>query len=337
MISPRIVTLCRIIPALAITAVSTSALACASCGCTLSSDWESQGFTIQPGLKLDVRHDYLNQDQLRHDTGKISAANASSRVTSAGDAQEVERYTRNSYLTLGLDYTFNADWGINAQLPYIHRNHSTLGMNSNGSDPADEAYDSRTSAIGDIKLIGRYQGFSPQHNFGVMFGIKLPTGAHTKTGTATDPANPGDVAPIDRGLQPGTGTTDAILGAYYFDSLNKNWDYFAQATIQAALNSKEDYRPGTGYNFNLGVRYMGFTDLIPQLQLNARHVKHDTGANADQTSTGGTLIYLSPGLVLPITKQVSVYGFVQLPIYQDVRGVQLTPRYSASVGARIAF
>ena len=74
MISLRIVTLCRIIPAIAITTVSTSALACASCGCTLSSDWESQGFTIQPGLKLDVRYDYLNQDQLRHDTGKISAA-----------------------------------------------------------------------------------------------------------------------------------------------------------------------------------------------------------------------------------------------------------------------
>ena len=134
-------------------------------------------------------------------------------------------------------------------------------MNSNGSDPADEAYDSKTSDLGDIKVIGRYQGFTPQHNLGVTFGLKLPSGSHTKTGISIDPANPGAVATIDRGLQPGTGTTDAILGVYYFDSLNKNWDYFAQATVQTALNSSDGYKPGTGYNVNLGVRYLAFSSV----------------------------------------------------------------------------
>jgi hypothetical protein len=210
-------------------------------------------------------------------------------------------------------------------------------MNSNGSDPADEAYDSKTSGLGDVKVLARYQGFVPQHNLGILFGFKLPTGSHTLTGVSTDPASPGDVAAIDRGLQPGSGTTDVILGAYTFDSLSKNWDYFAQATVQAALNSKDDYKPGTGVNFNLGVRYMGLDNLIPQLQVNTRYVNHDTGANADPTSTGGTLIYLSPGLVVPVTKQASIYGFLQLPLYQNVRGVQLTPRVSASVGARLTF
>ena len=312
-------------------------LACASCGCTLSSDWESQGFTSQPGLKIDIRYDYLNQNQLRHNTSKISSADASQMVTSTGVPQEVEKYTRNNYLTFGIDYTFNSAWGVSLQLPYIDRSHSTLGLNSNGSDPADGAYVSKTSALGDVKIIGRYQGFTPQHNFGLLYGLKLPTGRHTTTGTSNDPANPGDVAPIDRGLQPGTGTTDAILGVYYFDTLNKNWDYFTQATVQTALNSKDDYKPGTGYNINIGLRYMGLPDVTPQIQLNTRYVQHDTGANADQTSTGGTLIYLSPGLVVPVTKQASVYGFVQLPIYQDVRGVQLSPRYTVSVGARFAF
>ena len=73
-----------IISALALASVSTSVLACASCGCTLSSDWESQGFTVKPGLKVDFRYDYLNQNQLRHDTGTISAANASQMVTEHG-------------------------------------------------------------------------------------------------------------------------------------------------------------------------------------------------------------------------------------------------------------
>lgn len=337
MIYHSIATLFRIIPVMAATTISTSVLACASCGCTLSSDWESQGFTVHPGLKGDIRYDYLNQNQLRHDTGRVSAATASHMVTGAGDPQEVEKYTRNNYLTLGLDYTINASLGIAVQIPYINRDHTTLGVNSNGNDPADGAYNTKISELGDVKVIGRYQGFTPQHNIGILLGFKLPSGRYTKTSTSIDPANPEDVVSVDRGLQPGTGTTDAILGAYYFDSLNKNWDYFAQITVQSALNSKDDYRPGTGYNFSVGMRYMGLTEAIPQIQLNTRYVEHDAGVNADQTSTGGTLMYLSPGLVVPVTKQASVYGFLQLPVYQNLRGVQLTPRYTVSVGAHFAF
>lgn len=327
----------KALPATMALSLSTSAFACASCGCTLSSDWESQGFTSQAGLKMDIRYDYLNQDQLRAGTGKISSARAALRTTSSGDPQEVEKYTKNQYLTLGLDYAISQDWGVNLQIPYIDRKHNTLGVNSDGHSPGDEAYDSKTSSLGDIRLIGHYQGFTPQHNFGVMFGLKFATGSHTKTGTSTDPAALGDTAEIDRGLQPGTGTTDAILGAYYFDSLSKNWDYFTQAIVQVAMNSSDHYKPGTGYNLNVGIRYLGIESIVPQLQLNSRYVKHDTGANADVGSTGGTLVYLSPGAVVPLNKQVSVYGFVQLPVYQDVRGVQLTPRFTASVGARFSF
>jgi len=327
--------LLRIAPVIAIAGLSGSALACASCGCTLSSDWDSQGFTTQAGLKMDIRYDYLNQNQLRSGTGKISPLAASQKLTSTGDSQEVEKYTRNNYLTLGLDYAISPSWGVNVQLPWIERSHTTQGTGSpDGVTPGDGAYHSRTSSLGDVKVVGRYQGFSERHNFGLTFGFKLPTGSHTKTGTLLVDGSP---VLIDPGLQPGSGTTDAILGAYYFDTLSKNWDFFTQASVQSALNAKDNYKPGTGYNLNAGLRYMGLAEVLPQIQLNARHVRHDTGDAADRDSTGGTLVYLSPGVVVPVSQQVSLYGFVQLPIYQDVRGVQLTPRYTASVGARFSF
>ncbi|MBV8658085.1 MAG: TonB-dependent receptor [Burkholderiales bacterium] len=314
-----------------------TALACASCGCTLSSDWESQGLSASSGFKLDLRYDYLNQDQLRSGTHTISAATASALMTSNGN-QEVERYTRNDYVTASLDYSPNASWGVSVQVPYINRGHSTLGTASDGSTagPGGGQYDSNTSNLGDVRVIGRYQGFNAQHNIGISFGLKLPTGSHTQTGISTDPTSPGLVA-IDRGLQPGTGTTDLILGVYTFDVLNRDWDYFAQATYQTALDSKDQYKPGDGENVNLGLRYQGFERVVPQLQLNIRHVARDSGENADQVSTGGTLAYLSPGVVVPVGKRTSVYGFVQVPIYQNVNGVQLAPRYTASVGARFNF
>jgi hypothetical protein len=335
----RIATLCRTVPlTLAIAAASTSALACSADGCTLSSNWEALGFSTQQGFKMDIRYDYVNQDQLRSGTHSIAPAEAAQKVTSNGEPQEVEKYTRSNYINLGLDYTFNVNWGVNLQLPYVNRHHATLGTGSNGSDPADGAYESQTSSLGDVKLVGRYQGLAPNHNLGLLLGVKLPTGSHTRTGTSTDPADPGASAPIDRGLQPGSGTTDAIVGAYYFDSLSKHWDYFGTVTAQMAMNSRDDYKPGNSYNLNLGLRYMGMTDVMtPQIQLNTQYLNHDSGAEADTTSTGKTAVYLTPGVVVPLTRQASIYGFVQVPIYQDVRGVQLTARYTTSIAALFAF
>jgi hypothetical protein len=314
-----------------------NAQACSSCGCTLSSDWENLSFTSTSGIKLDIRYDYLNQNQLRAGSSAISRT-AGSQLSRNGEPLEVERYTKNNYLTLGFDYSINADWGVNIQALYIDRSHSTLGIASDGVTPGPdgEQYDSKTSSFGDVRVIGRYQGFTPQHNFGILFGAKLPTGSHTDTGTSTDPANPGQI-PIDRGLQPGSGTTNVILGAFYADTLNKNWDYFVQGLFETAANSKDQFRPGNGFNLNVGLRYLGFPDFTPQIQFNARQVAHDTGANADTVSTGGSLAYLSPGIVVPINKKTSLYGFVQIPIYQNANGLQLAPRYTASVGARFAF
>jgi len=307
--------------------------ACASCGCTLSSDFLSQGLKEVHGFMYDLRYDYVNQNQLRMGTENITSVEAS-QVD--GGTREVEQYTKNQYITLGIDYIFNHDWSVNVQIPYIIRKHSTLGTGSNGIDPGDEAYVSDTSDLGDMKILGRYLGFTPQRNFGVTFGIKLPTGSYDQTGTSTDPADPGVPADIDPGLQPGTGSTDLIGGLSYFDALNRDWDYFGQLIYQAAVAHRSGYKPGNGLNANFGLRYMSFMSVIPQIQLNIRNVQTDSGELADTYATGGTLAYLSPGAIVKISDSASLYGVVQLPVYQDVKGIQLVPHYIASVGVHFA-
>jgi hypothetical protein len=307
--------------------------ACASCGCTLSSDFLGQGLSAKHGFMFDIRYDYLNQNQLRSGTGTISSVDAS-KVDNG--TREVEEYTKNQYLTLGMDYIFNHDWSVNVQLPYIKRKHSTLGTGSDGINPGDEAYVSDTSNLGDVKIVGRYLGFTPQRNLGVTFGLKLPTGSHNETGTSTDPASPGDVADIDPGLQPGTGSTDVIAGLSYFDSLNRDWDYFSQVIYQAAVAHRSGYKPGNGLNVNFGLQFMRYMSVIPQVQLNIRNVQTDSGELADTYATGGTLYYLSPGIIVKLNESTSIHGVVQLPLYQDLKGIQLAPRYIASVGVHFA-
>ncbi len=316
---------------------STQANACASCGCTLNTDWENINPGGSSGFRFDLRDDYINQDQLRSGTGTISPV-AASQIVNNGNPQEVEKYTRNDYLTLSGDYSVRSGWGVTVQVPYIIRSHSTLGTASDGvtGGAGGGQYDSSTSNFGDVKILGRYQGFTPQNNFGLLFGAKLPTGTHTLNGVSTDPTDPG-FQPIDRGLQPGTGTTDGLVGAFYSDRWSKYLGYSASTMFQYALDSRDQYRPGNGTNLNLALRFMGNPDFMPILQMNARYVEHDTGAQADIYGTGGTLVYLSPGVSAPINKTLSVYSFLQVPIYQRLNGVQLSPTLTASVGVRFSY
>jgi hypothetical protein len=170
---------------------------------------------------------------------------------------------------------------------------------------------------------------SADHSTGITFGLKLPTGETDDTFK--------DGSPLDRGLQLGTGTTDLLLGGYHFGSINRDWDYFAQATFQIALNRHHNFRPGNGLNASAGVRYMGFETFIPQLQLNARMEKRESGSEADKPNSGAALLYLSPGVTVPINKSVQAFGFVQVPIYQHVNGYQLEPNVLLSAGLRYSF
>ncbi|HEY8118506.1 MAG TPA: hypothetical protein VIE91_04640 [Methylophilaceae bacterium] len=295
-----------------------AAEACSSCGCTLSSEWIGQGMSGATGIHLDLRYDFLDQPQLR--TGKGLAKRADYPLP---NDREVERRTINRYTTAALDYAPSRDWGINVQVPYIVRSHTTVAEGDNNISS------SHSSSLGDVRVLGRYQGFP----VGIQLGLKLPTGSHEYNFNGGPQAG----SPLDRGLQPGSGSTDLLLGIYKAEALNQDFDYFAQALIQTPVSTQDNFRPGSSLNLNLGLSYVGFGSITPQLQINARSVGRDHGIEADTENSGGTLVDLSPGVTMAISKQTRLYGFVQLPIYQRVGGLQLAPRWTASVGLNYAF
>ncbi|MDP9109483.1 MAG: hypothetical protein M3N23_10495 [Pseudomonadota bacterium] len=299
-----------------------TAFACSSCGCTLTGDWDSQGFTAAPGLRLELRHDFLNQSQLRTGTGTVSR-----NAISLPADREIEQGTINRYTTLAVDYSPNADWGVTLQLPYVDRSHSTVS-------PGDtDVSTSHSQSLGDARLIARYQGFTPQHQVGVQVGLKLATGAHDQQFDG----GPQQGQALDRGLQAGSGSTDLLLGGFYVGNLAASVDYFTQAMVQLPMHRLESYRPGRSLNLNLGVRYVGSQRLTPELQFNARTVQRDTGDQADTENSGGTLLYVAPGATFAFSDQLNLFGFVQIPLYQHFNGFQLAPRFIASIGARYAF
>jgi hypothetical protein len=88
---------------------------------------------------------------------------------------------------------------------------------------------------------------------------------------------------------------------------------------------------------NLGINYQAFETWVPTLQLNILNKRVDSGTAADTFATGGTLAYLTPGLLYRVSEKTQVYANVQLPIYQNVNGIQIVPSYIASMGVRVHF
>ena len=306
--------------AVVLSLMPTAALACSACGCTLTSDWIGDGLTGQPGLRAELRYDFIPQTQLR------AGSHAVDRASIALPApREIEQSTDNHYVTAGLDWQPSADWGINVQAPLVFRPHDTISAGD-----ADVSH-SLTRGLGDVRITARWQGFGGSGISGVLFGLKLPTGGfHT---AFSDGPQAG--AFVDRGLQAGTGTTDALVGAYHFGALAEKLDWFAQASAQIPLNRRDDYKPGVSGLAQTGLRYTGWRGVTPQLQFNLRLAAKDAGFNSDRDNSGGELLYVSPGGSARLSPRISLFGFVQLPVYERVNGFQLTPRVTVSAGLQV--
>lgn len=304
---------------LAACAAGASVSAAASCGsafCTINTQWDTQGMAAEAGrFALDLRYEFINQDQLRQGSRNISPAKDTS------DTTELKTVNRN--LVTNLDYSFDRHWGISAALPIVERQHSHI------ADPTGAAtFESWDFArLGDARILGRYQFDSkaPTDRFGVQFGLKLPTGSHTVANAV------GTVA--ERALQPGTGSTDLMIGGYYaYRPQYRDVGWFAQALYQRAVTTQDAFRPGDQLALTGGLNYPLNDTATLLFQLNGVIKKRDTGANAEPDLSGGRFLYASPGASVSLGRDAQFYVFFQQPLVRDVNGIQLVAKQAVVAG-----
>lgn len=321
--------------------LSTTANAYASCGssfCAVNTHWDTQGLVNDDGLRIDLRYSYTRADKLRYGSSRISPA-----LPAASDAEIENMRTINQLLNVDFDYALNDKWNVAVGLPVVMRDHAHT-FDSSVSGPF--AQQAKFTDLGDIRVVGNYKFDSNNHlaGGGVRFGLKLPTGVINKTMTPPDPlAAPAPYA-LERSAQPGSGSTDVILGAYYHqDMSNLPCGWFISGQLQTAVKTRDNYRPGAEIALDLGTHYALSSSLTGLLQLNAQFKEHDGGAFANPAS-GGHSLNLSPGLSVAVAPKTKLYGFVQLPLYQyvngdpaDPLGGQLTAPWSISFGISQTF
>lgn len=122
--------------ALALGALPLTARACATCGCTLSTD-AATGYSTVSGWRVNLDYTFIDQNHLRHGHGKASPQQVVNQPSdpSAGGG-EIEKQTINRYINLDMAYRLDANWGFNLLLPWVLRDHTTYGDQEQPYAPA---------------------------------------------------------------------------------------------------------------------------------------------------------------------------------------------------------
>ena len=143
------------------------AAACSTCGCSLNSDWASQGYATSRGLHLSLRQDYFDQDA--PDQRQRPRQPRQLRAARGRGSAEARRSTaiRCSAPTTASTATGACPCSCPISI-------ATTRASAEG-DTALSTSDGH--GIGDMRVVARYQGFSPDARLGLQFGVKLATGS----------------------------------------------------------------------------------------------------------------------------------------------------------------
>ena len=302
-----------------------AAASCGSAFCLVNTDWSVQGTWVDTGVRGDLRYEYIDLDQPRTGTRDVGVGEI------PRDHDEVE--TRNRNLVASFDFGLAHHWGLNLAIPYVDRYHLHIHHDVEGDGGERETWSFR--GLGDASVRARYQAYEKLddpdaiQSAGVVFGVKLPTGR-------IDVANAqGERA--ERTLQPGTGTTDLIVGGFWHSDYRTGHSLFTSATAQLPANERDGYKPGKRLQVDAGYRYAWGPQTGLLLQVNYLAKGRDSGGNAEAEDSGQRVLYVSPGITYNVGSKAQLYAFVQVPLYQSVNGVQLVAPWSAASGVSWKF
>ncbi|NOX65005.1 MAG: hypothetical protein GXO85_04205 [Chlorobi bacterium] len=190
-----------------------------------------------------------------------------------------------------------------------------------------------TSGIGDAVLLAKYNVIPltmiKEQEFSVGGGTKIPLGK-------SDLTSNGVLLPAD--MQPGTGSWDFILWSYFsqgrlFDlplNLVVNLSYRMNGTNKRFGSNNGTYKfgnelitqAGLGYRTDLPVDFTLFTRI--------RITKNDEYKKNPIPNTGGTWLYIIPGINLKLHESVILRLTSEIPIYRNLQGTQLTTTFVTS-------
>lgn len=247
-----------------------------------------------------------------------------------------ERQTRS--IIAEINYGISDTWAITAFIPYVRQERSILGFQ--GSSEFTDA-----EGLGDIILLLKYRVLNPQKfpdwHWVVGGGPKFPTGN-------SDLKNLNGLTMV-ADMQPGSGSLDGFLWTFLQKSRilgNQNLSLLSVLTYRKSganrnYNEVQRYQFGDDFQLNLGMNYNFFIKWPVDFFLFVRY-RSQTVDLIDENvfpGSGGKWVYAIPGVNWNLSPNTAIRAAVELPLYRDLLGTQLTTtyRYTLSLFVNIPF
>ncbi len=148
--------------------------------------------------------------------------------------------------------------------------------------------------------------------------------------------------PLPPPLRLGGGTT-FFRGEAVYSYVQNQVGIHAGAGYVVPAGTEQGVRPGDAFTFDLALGYRFLPRRLETLrertwqaylELNGSVVQSSTQDAVPMEGTGGTTIFLSPGLQWIPLLNLAVEGSVQFPVVRHPRGTQMMPEWSTSIGVR---
>ncbi len=234
------------------------------------------------------------------------------------------------YFNLLAEYGLQPDLSLLCLLTYSDKEREITVVSNIGGTIQKETAAFRGSGVGDVVALAKYRvvaaSFSNPYEIAVGGGASLPTGSYTEE-------HQGSQLSID--LQPGTGAPALIawgFGMYNDPALGLN--ILMSVQFRYSASNFNAYRIGNELSVHTGGEYRFGQNFSGSLFLRGRFSSVDYSNGRFLNATGGTYYDLMPGIGYADGPSLfRIFG--QLPLYRNVRGIQLT--LSSMLGAEYRY
>ena len=195
------------------------------------------------------------------------------------------------------------------------------------------------SGLGDVAIAGKYRFFrkDAKHQitqWSLLGALKVPSGR--------DDAK--SLSPPD---QVGSGSWDVSIGTAYnhVENLQLFWNWSASYTFKT--EGAQDYEFGDVISYNLVGAVRPYVPPYPPtltrpdvwmvMEMNGSTALKDQQGGDRLGNTGGTVIFMSPGIQILPRPNLLFEMAVQLPVIDELNGDQEAPDYRLVMGVRVFF
>ncbi len=216
-----------------------------------------------------------------------------------------ERRLSDQRLVTGVAYAMRPWLFLSASVPVVRR---TLQYPNLAQDEVMHMGDADATAK---FFLWQDRAFRPKHLAGATVGLTAPTAVRQR--------HP-DGNWMDIDVQPGFGAWVPSAGLWY-SHFRFPWSLHVSSTVHVPTPGWSGLHAGVSWLNTVSAQYQPTTWLGAGLSADARTGQRDTYSGVVDPNSGGTIVYLSPSVLISPWTDVIVHATVRVPVVDALFGV----------------